>query len=89
MTMASARALRTLVRRQVGGEPSWQEAANQIVFAPACAVSESVRWWTPTSRRYEPMRKLFATIALTFGVVAVMPASAAAATAIEYGLISA
>ncbi len=35
------------------------------------------------------MRKLLATTALTFTVVAVLPASAAAATAIEYGLIAA
>ena len=35
------------------------------------------------------MRKLLATIAVTFAVVAVLPASAAAATAIEYGLIAA
>jgi hypothetical protein len=35
------------------------------------------------------MRKLLATIALTLAVVAVLPASAAAATAIEYGLIAA
>jgi hypothetical protein len=35
------------------------------------------------------MRKLLATIALTLAVTAVLPASAAAATAIEYGLIAA
>ena len=35
------------------------------------------------------MRKLLATIALTLAFVAVLPASAAAATAIEYGLIAA
>jgi hypothetical protein len=36
---------------------------------------------------YEPMRKLLATIAFTLGVMAVLPTAAAAATAIEYGLI--
>ena len=35
------------------------------------------------------MHKLLATIAVTFVAVAVLPASAAAATAIEYGLIAA
>jgi hypothetical protein len=35
------------------------------------------------------MHKLLVAIALTFAAVAVLPASAAAATAIEYGLISA
>jgi hypothetical protein len=35
------------------------------------------------------MRKLFATIALAFAVVAVLSASATAATAIECGLIAA
>jgi hypothetical protein len=33
------------------------------------------------------MHKLFATIALTIGVVAFLPMSVAAATAIEYGLV--
>ena len=35
------------------------------------------------------VHKLLSTIAVTFAVVAVLPASAAAATAIEYGLIAA
>jgi hypothetical protein len=35
------------------------------------------------------MRKLLATTALTLALAAVLPASAAAATAIEYGLIAA
>jgi hypothetical protein len=35
------------------------------------------------------MRTLLATIALTLAVMAILPASAAAATAIEYGLIAA
>jgi hypothetical protein len=35
------------------------------------------------------MRKLLGTIALTLVVMVVLPASAAAATAIEYGLIAA
>jgi hypothetical protein len=35
------------------------------------------------------MRKLLTTVTLTFAVMAVLPASAAAATAIEYGLIAA
>jgi hypothetical protein len=34
------------------------------------------------------MHKLLATIALTFAIMAILPMSAAAATAIEYGLIA-
>jgi hypothetical protein len=41
------------------------------------------------SRESAPMQKLLTTIALTFVAIAVLPASAAAATAIEYGLICA
>jgi hypothetical protein len=50
--------------------------------------SEELRIGCVDTNQWEvPMRKLLATVALTLAVVAVLPASAGAATAIEYGLI--
>jgi hypothetical protein len=72
------------------GDPGETPPLEQVAGAKRTVLDKAANQrWTPTGRRDEPMRKLLATVTLTFAVMAVLPASAAAATAVEYGLIAA